>query len=151
MNMPVLKPIPFPKNMGMLELLTKYTRKWEIYEDYLLDIPGHPTIVIPKGFVYDGASIPKIFRNLISPVGCLLIPGTVHDFGYFYNTLLCIKDGVVNTYMWGAGKDTFDSLFLEIADYANGIHKINKMAYFSVKYFGGSAWESHKDTQALSK
>jgi hypothetical protein len=146
-NMPVLQPIQFDKMTAMLETIKLYTRKWLIYENYFLDIPGHPTIFIPKNFIFDGASIPKIFRIFLSPVGVLLIPGLIHDYGYFYNTLYCMKNGRVQPYMSGAGKASFDKLFLEVANEVNGLTKINKSAYLAVKYFGGFAWKSHKDTQ----
>ena len=44
--------------------------------------------VIPAGFTFDGASIPKFLRSFFSPVGVLLIGGLVHDYAYKYTTLL---------------------------------------------------------------
>lgn len=146
-NMPVLQPIQFDKMTAMMETIKLYTRKWLIYENYFLNIPGHPTIIVPRGFVFDGASIPKVFRTFLSPVGVLLIPGLIHDYGYFYNSLFCVENGNMRTYMHGAGKDAFDKLFLEIANEVNGLTKVNKTAYYAVKYFGGFAWKNHKDTQ----
>ena len=44
--------------------------------------------VIPAGFQFDGASIPKFLRTFFSPVGVLLLGGLVHDYAYKYKTLL---------------------------------------------------------------
>ena len=45
--------------------------------------------VIPAGFKFDGASIPKFLHPFLSPqVGVLLIGGLVHDYAYKYATLL---------------------------------------------------------------
>ena len=41
--------------------------------------------VIPAGFKFDGASIPKFLRTFFSPVGVLLIGGLVHDYMYKYS------------------------------------------------------------------
>lgn len=150
MSMPVLRPIPFPR-MGSWKTLTTYTRTWRVVEKFYLNVPGHPTIVIPADFCFDAASIPKRLRWLLSPVGVLLLPGLVHDYSYCYNCLLCRKDGKIQKYMKCAGKDAFDSLFLEIANHVNGLSFVNKLAYLAVKYFGNSAWESHKGTQEQIK
>lgn len=147
MNMPVLKPIPFPKGLSYFRTLVSYTRLWRVVEDYILEIPNHPRITIPEGFIFDGASVPKIFRNLVSPTGILLIPGLVHDFGYRYNYLLTHY----SRYMEGAGKDIFDELFLEIANHVNGLKAINEIAYFAVKYGGGKAWKRHINAQVDNK
>lgn len=153
MKMPVIRPISFPRGLSSWKTIFSYTRKWEVVEDYYLEIPNHPTIVVPKGFWFDGASIPKIFRNILSPIGALLIPGLIHDFGYRYNYLLThyfitdIGHNLPVRYMEKVGKDAFDDLFLEIANHVNGLSFINKMAYLAVKYFGNSAWKSHWKTQ----
>ena len=48
--------------------------------------------VIPKGFQFDGASIPKFLHTWLSPTGVLLMGGLVHDYAYKYATLRG-KDG----------------------------------------------------------
>ena len=40
--------------------------------------------IIPKGFKFDGASVPKFLGQFLSPVGVLLIGGLIHDYGYKY-------------------------------------------------------------------
>ena len=64
------------------------TRNWEITKDWHYTIDGID-YVIPAGFSFDGASIPKFLRTFFSPVGVLLVGGLVHDYAYKYQTLLC--------------------------------------------------------------
>ena len=63
------------------------TRNWVTTKDWHYHIDGED-YVIPKGFQFDGASIPKFLRTFFSPVGVLLVGGLVHDYGYKYATLL---------------------------------------------------------------
>ena len=63
------------------------TRNWTITKDWHYNIDG-TDYVIPAGFTFDGASIPKFLRTFFSPVGVLLMGGLVHDYGYKYATLL---------------------------------------------------------------
>jgi hypothetical protein len=141
--MPKLKPVPFPKGAGYFKTLITFTRRWEVDGDYKILIPGVGPIVIHSGFIFDGASIPKMLRWFLSPVGILLIPGLIHDYGYRNNRFL-LKRG--DTYEWtmeGAGKAAFDVLFLEIANHINGLPALNILAYWAVKYFGQGAWSAH--------
>ena len=149
MNMPKLTPVPFPVGNGYLKTLIMYTRRWEVAEKYRLSVPGHPTIVIPAGFIFDGASIPKPLRWFLSPVGILLIPSLVHGFGYRYNYLLCKAGDTHEWHMRDAGKAELDLLFLEIANHANGLPILNKLAYLAVKYFGHEAWNAHNTGDIL--
>ena len=63
------------------------TRNWTVKKDWKYNIDG-VEYVIPEGFQFDGASIPKFLRTFFSPVGVLLIGGLVHDYAYKYKTLL---------------------------------------------------------------
>ncbi|MCP4570574.1 MAG: DUF1353 domain-containing protein [FCB group bacterium] len=90
-DMPKMRPVPIP-TAGLAPLkrgwnwITK-PRHWEIYEDWTYQPFGKPIIVIPAPFIFDGASIPRILWPLLSPVGVLLIPAIIHDYGYKYNHL----------------------------------------------------------------
>jgi len=138
LNMPTVKPIPFPEGKGYFKTLLSYIRWWEVVEDYKVTIPGIVPIVIPRGFIFDGASIPKLFWNLMSPTGILLIPGIIHDYAYRYHGLIIEEHGVQSyRYM---SKGEADALFLEIADYANGLPILNKIAYLAVKWYGIGSW-----------
>jgi hypothetical protein len=66
------------------------TRNWVITKDWKYKIDGNE-YVIPKGFQFDGASIPKFLRTFFSPVGVLLIGGLVHDYMYKYSALKSVQ------------------------------------------------------------
>ena len=68
-------------------LIDRTPGNWEITKDWHYKIDD-TEYVIPAGFTFDGASIPKFLRTFFSPVGVLLMGGLVHDYGYKYATLL---------------------------------------------------------------
>ncbi len=86
-GMPHLKPIPIKtKGKGFWKGIVMWllsTRNWVIVEDWKYNLNG-TEYVIPAGFQFDGASIPKFLRTFFSPVGVLLIGGLVHDYMYKY-------------------------------------------------------------------
>ena len=63
-------------------------RRWELAENWKYKLPASctrgedVTIVIPKGFEFDGASVPRPFWAILHPSGLLLIQALVHDFAY---------------------------------------------------------------------
>ena len=86
-ELPNLKPLPIKTKgkgfwKGILMWLTS-TRNWEITKDWKYKI-NDSEYVIPAGFQFDGASIPKFLRAFFSPVGVLLVGGLVHDYMYKY-------------------------------------------------------------------
>jgi len=118
---PIIRPVPI-KTRGLffwdkIKAWLFTTRKWEVVEDYYLHIPWfNLTIKIPKGFIFDGASIPRILWPFLSPTGILFIPGIVHDYGYKYNRLL---DENGNFLFVGGGQKFFDKLFGKLGKYIN--------------------------------
>jgi hypothetical protein len=90
-GMPKLQPLPIPTKgkgfWGGVILWLLSTRNWVLTDDWKYNIDG-TEYVIPAGFQFDGASIPKFLRSFFSPVGVLLMGGLVHDYAYKYKTLL---------------------------------------------------------------
>ena len=89
MDYPILEPLPIKtKGFGWWKKLWIWisaTRKFKVREDYTYYIPWlDVTVLIPAGFIFDGASIPRMFWPLLSPTGILFIPGLLHDYGYKY-------------------------------------------------------------------
>jgi hypothetical protein len=69
-----------------------YRRDWEVMEDYVLwSEYFHSYLFIPKGFIYDGASIPKVLNSIYSPTGILFLGAGPHDLGYRYEGILFIN------------------------------------------------------------
>ena len=73
---PHLKPIRIPTKgkgfWGAIILWFFGTRHWEVVKDFHYKFSG-TDFVIPKGFKFDGASVPKFLAQFLSPVGVLLI------------------------------------------------------------------------------
>jgi hypothetical protein len=143
-GMPIMKPIPIcTKGKGFWRgvwIWLMVTRKWEITEDYTYKINGE-SFVIPKGFVFDGASVPKFFRSWLSPMGILLIGGLVHDYGYKYQTLL--RDGK-RTCNGLKRQKWMDQTFRDINIEVNGFRVVNYLAYYALRLGGFFAWKGHR-------
>jgi hypothetical protein len=131
--MPKVSPIQYPRNgRGIIRkaiLWFKYTRRWEVIEDWYYTLPDGTKIVIPKGFTMDGASVPRPLRSHDHMVGVRY--GEAGDEERYK-----FKDG--------AGKVYWDKLFLDVANAANGLLLINKVAYSMLTAFGFIAWNNHR-------
>ena len=75
---PMLKPIKIAtKGKGFFRMIKMWllgVRHWEIAKDFEYEI-NKQKYVIPAGFKFDGASIPKFLHMFLSPVGVLLMGG----------------------------------------------------------------------------
>ena len=101
--------------------------------------------VIPAGFTFDGASIPKFLRTFFSPVGVLLVGGLVHDYAYKYTTLL--EKNKKNT-MDKLTQKRADEIFRDININVNGFYVMNYLAYYSLRLGGWVAWRGHRKRNA---
>lgn len=153
MDMPKLQPIPIPtKNAAVPVRMWRWLtsiRQWRLLEDWCYTLPNSDiVIVIPKGFVFDGASIPKPLWFLLSPTGLLLIPGLVHDFAYRYDYLWAFDhQGRTFRYSRNAGQKHWDKLFKTIALDVNGMSVIDYLAYVALSGFGWIAWRGNRKRQ----
>ena len=149
-NMPVLVPLPIPtKNqpspLHKLVVFVTKIRRWKLAENWKFKLNNGITIVIPEGFEFDGASIPKIFWALLSPTGLLLLPGLIHDYGYRYDQIWKVeKDGSFVAYEKNAGKEYWDNLFQEVGDQVNAVFLINLIAKLAVLVGGRRTWDKYR-------
>lgn len=147
-EMPHMKPIAIPTAgkgfWGAVWLWLMGTRQWEIAKDFHYTINGED-FVIPKGFQFDGASIPKFLHTWLSPVGVLLMGGLIHDYGYKYATLLK-KDK--KTTIGIKDQKWMDQTFRDINIEQNGFHLLNKLAYWALRLGGFVAWNGHRKVGA---
>lgn len=71
-----MKPLPIKtKGKGFWKGILMWllgVRHWEIAKDFTFELEGKKYI-IPKGFEFDGASIPKFLHTFLSPIGVLLM------------------------------------------------------------------------------
>jgi hypothetical protein len=148
---PLMKPLRIAtKGKGFFKMLLMWllgVRHWEIAEDFNYELNGEK-LVIPAGFKFDGASIPKFLHTFLSPVGVLLMGGLVHDYAYKYETLLNRnrKDtlGVLT-------QKKADQIFRDINIQINGFYLMNRLAYYSLRLGGFMAWNKHRKVGAKIK
>lgn len=142
-SMPVLTPVPIPTKgkgfWGAIWMWITGTRHWVVAKDFEFALHG-VTYVIPKGFEFDGASIPKFLHTWLSPVGVLLMGGLVHDYAYKYATL---KRKGKGTYGLMTQKEA-DQIFRDINIEINGFHFLNYLAYWALRIGGFVAWKGHR-------
>ena len=96
--------------------------------------------VIPQGFEFDGASVPKFLAMWLSPTGVLLMGGLIHDYGYKYGTLLRSD----RTNIGDKSQKWMDTLFRDICIEQNGFKLLNYLAYWALRLGGFVAWNGHR-------
>ena len=147
-GMPHLKPVPIKtKGKGFWKAIVMWllsTRNWQLVEDWKYNIDG-VEYVIPKGFQFDGASIPKFLRTFFSPVGVLLLGGLVHDYMYKYTACKPVnkKDALLVV-----DQKKADQIFRDINIEVNGFYSMNNLAYWSLRIGGFVAWNGHRKRNA---
>ena len=144
--MPKLRPIPIPTAgkgfWGAIWMWLTGTRKWIVAKEFVYKI-DEVEYVVPKGFEFDGASIPKFLHTWLSPTGVLLMGGLVHDYAYKYATLKKKGKGT-----WGKmNQKEADVIFREINIEQNGFHFLNYLAYWALRVGGFMAWNSHRKNE----
>lgn len=143
-EMPSMVPIKIPTAgkgfWGAIWMWLMGTRTWEIGKDWHFTLNGED-YVIPKGFVFDGASVPKFLATWLSPTGVLLVGGLVHDYIYKYTVLL--KKGKKATTEEMNQKEA-DIIFRDINIEQNGFHLLNYLAYWALRIGGFVAWNGHR-------
>jgi hypothetical protein len=144
-EMPHMKPITIETKskgfFGGIWMWIATSRKWEITSDFLFTV-DNTNYVIPKGFVFDGASVPKYFRSWLSPMGVLLVGGLVHDYAYKYETLRL--SGNKPKALSKKNQKWCDQLFRDINIDVNGFKVINYIAYYALRLGGWLAWNGHR-------
>ena len=147
-GMPKLQPVQIAtKGKGFWKGIVMWllsTRNWVLTDDWKYNIDGEE-YVIPSGFQFDGASIPKFLRSFFSPVGVLMIGGLVHDYAYKYKTLL--KKNKKDT-MGELTQKRADEIFRDINIIVNGFYTMNRLAYWSLRIGGFVAWNGHRKRDA---
>lgn len=147
-EMPHMRPVAIPtQGKGFWGAIWHWfwgVRQWEIVKDWHFELGGQE-YVIPKNFVFDGASVPKFLASWLSPVGILLLGGLVHDFIYKYQTL--VLKGKKKCEPNFTQKEA-DIIFRDINIEQNGIHVLNYAAYYALRLGGFMAWNAHRKVGA---
>lgn len=86
-------------------------------------------LIVPKGFITDGASIPQIFWNILSPWGNYAKAAVLHDWLYAKQDMTKLE---------------CDNIFLEAME-ALGVNWFKRNLMFTmVRWFAGPAWLEHQ-------
>lgn len=107
-------------------------KNWELVElfEYYIDEPDGEKIEVPKGFITDFASIPKMFWSLVgSPWGKYGKAAVIHDYGYF-KTLYTRKK--------------MDRIFYDGMKVLGVPYWKRKTMYFAVRWCAGGVWKKYK-------
>ena len=143
---PVMRPIRIAtKGKGFFKMILMWilgTRHWEIAKDFEYELNG-TKYIIPSGFKFDGASIPKFLHTFLSPVGVLLLGGLVHDYAYKYAALQPKKGALLLL-----DQKKADEIFRDINIEINGFYFMNYLAYWSLRLGGFMAWNKHRKVNA---
>ena len=147
-KMPQLQPVRIATAgkgfWGAIWMWLMGSRHWIVAADWEYKLNGE-WHVIPAGFQFDGASIPKFLHTWLSPTGVLLMGGLVHDYGYKYATLLYSGKketiGLIN-------QKKADQIFRDINIEQNGFHFLNYLAYWALRLGGFAAWNGHRKVNA---
>ena len=147
-ELPHLQPIAIKtKGKGFFKGIIMWllgTRNWVILKDFKYTLNG-TEYVIPKGFTFDGASIPKFLRTFFSPVGVLLMGGLVHDYMYKY---AACKPADKKGQLLLVDQKRADEIFRDINIEVNGFYFMNYLAYWSLRLGGFVAWNGHRKRNA---
>lgn len=111
-----------------LELKSINDGKCILESDYIYSINGF-LITVPKGFITDGASIPKSLQWIYEPFGEYIKGAVIHDYLYSkYNDT-------------GINRTLADKIFDFIMKETGVNAKTRRKFYVAVKYFGKIFWQ----------
>lgn len=154
---PVLKPVPLAtkgiKNVWkVLYIWLAVGREWEICEDWTFTTKDGTKLFIPKGFIFNGASIPRFFRFILSPTGLLFIPSVIHDYAFVHDHVLRLtKKGKPTKHLNKAGKKKWDDMFYDLSMQVHGIRIVAQASKLALKLGGHITWKKNHGSEREKK
>lgn len=111
--------------MELTYLLLKDLKNWnfQLIEDYVYNVKDY-IIKVPRGFITNFASIPKVFRIILLPYGKYSSASVVHDWLYSKKCYMQIS------------RKEADNIFLEIMEECEVNFVIRYSMYILVRMFG---------------
>ncbi|MBL0320312.1 MAG: DUF1353 domain-containing protein [Alphaproteobacteria bacterium] len=105
---------------------------WRLEREFTYDVGelgGNEKIVVPEGFLTDFGSIPKIFWNIVSPIGKATAAFVLHDYLYMTQE----RSRLVS-----------DAILLEALEIL-GVNWLQRfLIYNGVRVGGWLPWNNHK-------
>lgn len=109
-----------------------YGKKRELMADF-----EYVKVKVPKGFISDGASIPRAFWSIIGhPFGPALEGAVIHDYLYFKGLLT---------------RKECDKLFLEAMKELKVFGPKRWIMYQAVRKFAWLGWNAHRSRERKEK
>lgn len=105
---------------------------WEVKQPGKYAVDAFIRITIPSGFRTNFASVPRVFRSVISINGKHRLASLLHD--YLYS-----REGMLPNIMFT--RAAVDILFLEEMEKAEVKYIKRYTMYYMVRLFGRSRWE----------
>ena len=113
-------------------------RQWRITEDYVVYSPIHDcNLVVPKIFLFDFASVPKLLSGFFNPAGILAEGSVPHDFGYRYGGFLLVQSDGSLKFVKARNRKEVDDTMEAVGVYCTGASAPYKTAKIVLKPFGG--------------
>ncbi len=117
-------------------------------EDYVVEVDGYQ-FWIPKGFIWDGSSIPSIFWWLMNPTSLGLGASAVHDWLYEHGGHIAILNDPRPAGMrWPFTRHDADRFLLHISKLENSWWWRRTYAVPMVRLFGKFGWNHAGHTEA---
>ena len=113
-------------------------RLWKVYRELQYDIgdlSSGNSIIVPRGFITDFASVPRAFWIVLPPDGKYTAAAVVHDFLYH------IQD---------RSRKECDLIFLEAMEVLEVSWIKRKSMYRAVRLFGWMPWNNHAKKMTIS-
>lgn len=116
---------------------------WRLTENFeykIGDLSSNESVRVPKGFITDFASTPRIFWSILPPWGKYGKAAVVHDFLYQFHRITKTIGGTEHTLY--IGRKEADSIFLE-AMKVLGVNAVTRrVMWATVRVFGATAWKN---------
>jgi len=146
-KLPALRPVRIETNgKSIFEAVKVWLgtrRLWEVAEDWDFKI-GSTSHIIPKGFIFDGATIPRFLTVWFAPTGILLVGALVHDYLYYYEDMYFLSDEIKWERTGQYTRKDVDKLFRDISIDVNGFYSLNYIAYIFVRGTGWYYWNKYR-------
>jgi hypothetical protein len=147
-HLPIVRGVVENKQISFFKRLWRFfsfKRKWEIIENYILwCISLQAFILLPKKFIYDGASVPKALGAIYSTIGVLYLGAGPHDLGYRYEGLFLIDPVSGELRFQKMSKKELDEIFNCLCTQETGMNIASGIARNTLSVFGISTWKKHR-------
>lgn len=166
LHMPITKNIPLDmKNAGSWWKKYKLWKfglpKEELMEDFYQELPRkcnrflgfnenvRVCCFIPKTFIFDGASVPKMLTSLYLPTGILYLGAFLHDFMYGFEGLIVFTEEMKEFKFVRVVQKEADNIFYEMNMAVNDFKTACYPAYTALRMFGFKAWKDDQKKKSF--